>query len=72
MGDGRWGGTDTGGGRLNTRCGQRGGKKDERREETGKMFFEQGTRTNLGGGGKEGTKLSSDGKHRIFKNRDRV
>ena len=51
MGDGRWGGPDTGGGRLNTRYGRRGGKKDERREETGKMFFEQGTRTNLGGGG---------------------
>ena len=38
MGDGRWGGPDTGGGLLNTRYGRRGGKKDERREETGKMF----------------------------------
>ena len=34
MGYGRWGGPDTGGGRLNTRYGRRGGKKDERREET--------------------------------------
>ena len=38
MGDGRWGEPDAGGGRLNTRHGRRGGKKDERREETGKMF----------------------------------
>ena len=38
MGDGRWGGPDTGWERLNTRYGWRGGKKDERREETGKMF----------------------------------
>ena len=28
---------------------------------------EQGTRTNLGEGGKEGTKIISDGKHRILK-----
>ena len=38
MGDGRWGGPDTGGGRLNTRLWTERRKKDERREETGKMF----------------------------------
>ena len=61
MGDGRWGGPDTGGGRLNTRYGRRGGKKDERREDTGKMFFKQGTRTNIGGGERKEPKSSLTG-----------
>ena len=38
MGDGQWGGPETGGGRLTTRYGGRGGRKEERREETGKIF----------------------------------
>ena len=32
-----------------------------------RCFVEQGTRTNLGGGEKEGTKIILDGKHRILK-----
>ena len=39
--------------------------KGERRQE--RCSVEQGTRTNLGGGEKEGTKIISDGKHRILK-----
>ena len=56
MGDGQWGGPDTGGGRLNTdRNGRRGGIYEENREETGKMLLEeQGARMNLGGGERKG------------------
>ena len=68
--DGRWG-TDDGGdqtleavGEIH-RNGRRGGIWEEKREETGKMLLkEQGSRMNLGGGGKEGTTSSSTGKHR--------
>ena len=67
MGDGRWGGPDTGGGRLNTRYGRRGGKKDKRREETGKMFGRARHPDESRRGEKEGTKNISDGKHRILK-----
>ena len=73
MGDGRWGGPDTGGGRLNTRYGRRGGKKDERREETGKMFCRaRHPDESWRGGKRKEPKTISDRKHRNFKNRDRV
>ena len=73
MGDGRWGGPDTGEGRLNTRYGRRGGKKDERRVEMGKMFCRaRRPDESRRGGKKEGTTIISEGKHIIFKNRDRV
>ena len=43
-------------------------KKDERREETGKMFSRaRHPDESRRGGEKEGTKLISDGKHRILK-----
>ena len=67
MGDGRWGGLDTGGGRLSTRYGQRGGKKDERREETGKMFWRARHLEEYRRGEKEGTTIIYEGKHRILK-----
>ena len=67
MGDGRWGGPDTGGGRLNTRYGRRGGKKDEKREETCKMFCRASHPDESRRGEKEGTKIISDRKHRILK-----
>ena len=42
--------------------------KDERREETGKMFWRaRHPDESRRGGGKEGTKIISDGKHRILK-----
>ena len=41
------------------------GTKGERRRAI--CSVEQGTQTNLGGGEKEGTKIISDGKHRILK-----
>ena len=74
MGGGQWGGPDTGGGRLNTRLWteRRGKKRTKGERRRVRCSGEQGTRTNLGGGKKEGTKIISDGKHRIFKNRDRV
>ena len=61
------GGPDTGGGRLNTRYGRRGGKRTKGDRRWARCSVEQGTRTNLRGGGKEGTKIISDGKHRILK-----
>ena len=73
MGDGRWGGPDTGGGRL--KYAFLDGEEEKGRKERGdgqNVSLEQGTRTNIGGGEKEGTKIISDGKHIIFKNRDRV
>ena len=73
MGYGRWGGPDTGGGRLNTRLWTERRKKDERREDTGKMFGRaRRPDESRRGGGKEGTQIISEGKHRNFKNRHRV
>ena len=43
------------------------GKRKKGERIRARCSGEQGTRTNLGGGGKEGTKLISDGKHRILK-----
>ena len=46
------------------------GEEEKGRKERGDgqdVSVEQGARTNLGGGGKEGTKIISDGKHRILK-----
>ena len=60
MGDGRWGGPDTGGGRLNTRLWTERRQKDERREEMG-MLCRAITRVNLGGEKKEGTRTITDG-----------
>ena len=48
------------------------GKRTKGERIIARCSGEQGTRTNLGEGGKEGTKIISDGKHRNFKNRDRV
>ena len=56
MGDGQWGGPDTGGGRLNTRLWTERMKKDESREETGKMFWRARHPDESRRGEKEGTK----------------
>ena len=42
-------------------------KKGERREETGKMFCRARRPDESRRGGKEGTKIISEGKHRILK-----
>ena len=68
MGDGRWGGPDTGGRRLNTCYGRRGGKKEKSREETGKMFGRaRHSDKSWRRGEKEGTKIILYEKHRILK-----
>ena len=72
MGDRRLGGPDTGGGRLNTHYGQRGGKRTKGERRRARCSGEQGARTNLGGEKKEGTQIILEGKHRTFKNMDIV
>ena len=71
MGDGRWGGPDTGEERLNTRLWTERRQKDERIEEMG-MLCRAITRVNLGGGGKEGTRTIPEGNTKNLKKRDRV
>ena len=68
MGDGRWGGPDTGGGRLNTRLWtERRGKGQKERGDGQDVLESKAPGRILEGGGKEGTKIISDGKHRILK-----
>ena len=58
---------------LNTRLWtERRKKRTNGERRRARCAEEQGARTNLGGKKKEGTKIISDGKHRIFKNRYRV
>ena len=65
--DGLWGGPDTGGGAAEyTLMDREEAKRTNRERRRARCAEEQGARTNLGGGGKEGTKIISDGKHRIF------
>ena len=57
MGDGRWGGPDTGGGRLKyTLMDGEEAKRKNRERRRARCAEEQGARTNLGGEKKEGTK----------------
>ena len=73
MGDGRWGGPDTGGGRLNTRLRTERREKERKERGDGKDVLDSKAPGRiLEGGKKEGTQFISDDKHRIFKNRDRV
>ena len=67
MGDGRWGGPDTGGGRLNTCYGRRGGKRTKGDRRRARSSVEQSVQTKLRGEKKEGTKIISEGKHSILK-----
>ena len=55
-------------GRLNTRLWkERRQKRTKGERRRARCAEEQGARTNLGGGKKEGTKIISDGKHIILK-----
>ena len=65
MSDG--GGTRHWRGPLNTRYGRRGGKRTSGERIRARFAEEQGARKNLGGVKKEGTKIISEGKHRILK-----
>ena len=73
MGDGQWEGPDTGGGRLTTCLWTERREKGRKERGDGQYVLEIKAPGRISEGGKrKEPKIISDGKHRIFKNRDRV